>query len=72
MLKVSGPWSHGDVLAHPDAILDQLRPSSSEPEVCWPEVARQAEPPDTLGARLAAMVQAVWPPQNPHKSGVAA
>lgn len=29
-------------------------------------------PPDTLGARLAAMVQAVWPPQNPHKSGVAA
>jgi hypothetical protein len=31
-----------------------------------------ARPPDTVGARLAAMVQAVWPPQNPHKSGVAA
>jgi hypothetical protein len=28
MLKVSGPWSHGDVLAHRDAILDQLRQGS--------------------------------------------
>lgn len=43
MMKVSGLSSHGEVLAHPDAILDQPRQGTSEPEVCWPEVARQAD-----------------------------
>jgi hypothetical protein len=36
MLKVSGPWSHGDVLAHPDAILDQLRQGSMPCDGTWP------------------------------------
>jgi hypothetical protein len=35
MLKVSGPWSHGDVLAHPDAILDQLRQGSRPCDGTW-------------------------------------
>jgi hypothetical protein len=30
------------VLSHPDAILDQLRQGSSEPEDCWPEVSTLA------------------------------
>jgi hypothetical protein len=48
---------------------DHLRGALNGDE--WPGLALP-RPPDTLGARLAAMVQAVWPPQNPHKSGVAA
>lgn len=36
MLKVSGLWSHGEVLPHPDAVLDQLRQSSTPCDGTWP------------------------------------
>jgi len=36
MLKVSGLWSHGEVLPHPAAVLDQLRQSSTPCDGTWP------------------------------------
>jgi hypothetical protein len=35
MLKVSGLWSHGEALAHQDAILDQLRQGSMPCDGTW-------------------------------------
>jgi hypothetical protein len=36
MLKVPGPWSHGEVLAPPDAILNQHRQGSMPRDGTWP------------------------------------
>jgi hypothetical protein len=36
MLKVFDLWSHGEVLAHQDAILDQLRRGSMPCDGTWP------------------------------------
>ena len=36
MLNVPGLWSHGEALAHQDAILDQLRQDSMPCDGTWP------------------------------------
>jgi hypothetical protein len=35
MLKVSGPWSHGDMVTDQDAILHQLRQGSMPCDGTW-------------------------------------
>jgi hypothetical protein len=37
MMKVSGLWSHGEVLVHQDAIPDQPRQGSMPCDGTWPQ-----------------------------------